>query len=168
MLGSLGLLGRHVGRTMTFTQTNTQKRRRWIAVGIAILGGLVAAVGFFWVTAVAAAFQDELAPSPWLGVSDGPGLATFIVGSVILLGALITIRLRVHPQLDVHFIWAFVWVAWVAIALACFGLELNTDVESGIGEAMVGSSFLVGFLALAMLICGLFLKARLTGHDDRQ
>jgi hypothetical protein len=89
--------------------------------------------------------KDELAPSPWLGVSDGPGLAAFIVGSVILLGALITIRLRVHPELDGRFIWVFVWVAWVAIALACFGLELNTDVESGIGEAMVGSSFLVEY-----------------------
>jgi hypothetical protein len=59
-----------------------------------------------------------------------------------------------------------VWVAWVAIALACFGLELNTDVENGIGEAMVGSSFLIGILAVAMLICGVFLTARLTGRDE--
>jgi FtsH-binding integral membrane protein len=130
--------------------------RRWrIAVGIAVVGGLIAAGGFVWVAKVAAAVSNPFDSQQWDGISTGPGIAAFFAGSVILLSALVVIRRRVRPDSGSGLIWLSVWCGWPAIALNCLGMELNVDVDGSIGAAMSWLGLLVGFLTAGMLILGI-------------
>ena len=132
--------------------TTTARR---VALGITVLGGLVAAGGFFWVAAIAAARAHPYADSPWDRVSPGPGLTVFVIGSVMLLGALIWIRLHVHPLIGGRIIWTSVWVVWVAIALNCYGTTRTTaNPFDGRGAFLELLSFAVGFLTEILLLIG--------------
>jgi hypothetical protein len=154
---------------MTTTEVRVPlRRRRWIVIGIATFGAMVAAGGFLWVSTVVSGYMNELTPSPWSGFSTRPGIAAFIMGSVILLGALITIRLSVRPEADGRLIWAFVWLAWVAMALNCFGTAITADPFNGIGDMLIVLSYVVGFIAVFTLVFGTVrLVVRLTSRDDR-
>jgi hypothetical protein len=141
---------------MTAIDMKTPERRRRIAVGIAAVGGLIAAGGFVWVAKVAAAVSNPFESPQWDGISTGPGIAAFFAGSVILLSALVVIRRRVRPDSGSGLIWISVWFGWPAIALICLGTELNADVDSGVGAETSWLGLLVGFLAAGMLILGIF------------
>jgi hypothetical protein len=126
-----------------------------VVLGFAIPGGVVAAGGFFWVATIAAAHAHPFVDSPWDRVSTGPGLTAFVIGSVALLGALMWIRLHVHPFIGGRIIWTSVWIAWVAIALNCVGTTRTTaNPFDGRGAFLQLLSFAVGFLAEIVLFVG--------------
>jgi hypothetical protein len=141
-------------------------RRRRIVIGIAVLGGLIAAGGFWWVNTVG--YADPIDSPQWYGVSSGPGITAFIIGSVMLLAALATIRFRLRPQIVGQFLWFSVWLGWLAIALICFGTELNTDVDNGVGAMTAWWGLFVGFLAFVAFVPGVIkLLVSLTRRDVR-
>jgi hypothetical protein len=140
---------------MTATEMKTRERRRRIVIGIAIVGGLIAAGGYFWVAEVAAAVSNPFESTQWDGISTGPGVAVFFAGSAILLSALVVIRCRVRPDSGSGLIWVSVWCGWPAAALSCLGAELNVDVNGSIGAALSWLGLLVGLLAAGMLILGI-------------
>lgn len=148
----------------------TSRRRQIvvrIATVVAVLGGLLAAAGYVWVAEVSAAFMNALAPSAWSNVPTRPGIVAFIAGSIVLIGALLTIRLTLRPRIGGHLIWASVWLAWVAVALTCFGMALNTDAWGGIGEVTLGWGVLVGLLALLVFVFGLRMIVAERSKDNR-
>lgn len=161
-------LRRHVGRTMTEAETN-RPWQRWIAIGIAIVGGLIAAGGYFWVAEVAAADSNPFESPQWYRFSTGPGMAAFVAGSVLLVSALVVIRRQVRSHSDGRIVWASVWPGWLAIALTCFGTELNADVDSGIGAETFWLGLLVGVFAIMMLIIGVgFFAVRRRGRQSHR
>jgi hypothetical protein len=136
--------------------TITPRPRGWrVVLGFSILGGLAAAGGFFWVASIAAAHAHPFVDSPWDRVSTGPGLTAFVIGSVVLLGALMWIRLHVHPFIGGRIIWTSVWIALVAIALNCLGTTRTTaNPFDGRGAFLELFSFAVAFLAEIVLLIG--------------
>jgi hypothetical protein len=138
---------------MNMTQANM--RRRKLVMGTATFGALVSAGGFLWVDSVAATRMDPFGRSGWAGASIDPGLAAFVVGSLVLLAALITIRRHVHPRIGGRMIWVSVWLVLAAIALDCFGTATRVaNPFSGIGAFVEVMSFAVGFLTEVVLVSG--------------
>jgi hypothetical protein len=138
---------------MNMTQANV--RRRKLVIGTATFGALVSAGGFLWVDSVAATRMDPFGRSGWAGASIDPGLAAFVVGSLVLLAALITIRRHVHPRIGGRMIWVSVWLVLAAIALDCFGTATRVaNPFSGIGAFVEVMSFAVGFLTEVVLVSG--------------
>jgi hypothetical protein len=138
---------------MNMTQANVRGRR--LVIGTATFSGVVAAGGFLWVDSVAATRMDPFGRSGWAGASIGPGLAAFVVGSLVLLAALITIRRYVHPRIGGRVIWVSVWLVWAAIALDCFGTATRVaNPFSGIGALVEVMSFVVGFLTEVVFVSG--------------
>jgi FtsH-binding integral membrane protein len=140
---------------MSITEMKAPARRRWIVVGIAIVGGLIAAGGFVWITEAASAALNPFESPRWNGIPIGPGNAAFLVGSAMLLSALVVIRRRTRPDRGTGLIWVSVWCGWLAIALSCLGTELNVAVDGSIGAAMSWLGLLVGLLTAGMLILGI-------------
>jgi hypothetical protein len=154
---------------MSISEMKTPERRRWIVIAIAIVGGLIAAGGFVWVAEAAAAALNPFESPHWNGISTGPGMAAFVAGSVLLVSALVVIRRRVRSHSDGRIVWASVWPGWLAIALTCFGTELNADVDSGIGAETFWLGLLVGVFAIMMLIIGLgFFAVRRRGRQSHR
>jgi hypothetical protein len=134
---------------MNMTQANK------FVIGTAMFGGLVAAGGFLWVDSVDAARMDPFGRSGWAGASIVPGLAAFVVGTLVLLAALITIRRHVHPRIGGRMIWVAAWLAWVAIALDCCGTATRVaNPFSGVGALVEVMSFVVGFFTEVVLVSG--------------
>ena len=137
---------------MKSSKANPAKRWRWwIIIGIAVLGGLIAAGGYVWVHAISA--DNSLA-------STAPGVAVFLTGSVIVLGALIAVRARTHPDAGGHVIWVSVGVAGVAISLNLFGLSV-TDPTNVASFGLFIFSLLVGAVALITFLIGALISIAL-------
>jgi hypothetical protein len=150
---------------------------RWarpIVTWVAVVGALIAASGFLWVPAVAGLFPNPSAGLHWNRVSDDPGITAFIVGSLILLGALITIRLRVHPKLDGRLLWASAWFGWGAIAFACSAAGQSTGAINRLGASDLEVNLFVAFVLFGVLTFASFvigclcLLIRLVGRDDHR
>jgi hypothetical protein len=103
--------------------------------------------------------------SPWYGVSTGPGIAGFVIGSAVLLCGLVTIRVRTRPRLGGNLVWVAVWLACIAIALYFFGQETEYDQQSTPGVlGVIDLAPVVGLFSVAVLVFGLtFLIERLMG-----
>jgi MFS family permease len=139
---------------------------RWILIGIAVFGGLVAAGGFVWVGGASGAYGDDSLPSAF-GYSSAPGTAAFTIGSVILFGAFLVVRLRVRPSLGGHIIWACIGVAWVAIAMNCYGTATTNSVGGPL-ELLIPASFLVGYFAEFVFVFGVaFVLLRWMDRTER-
>jgi len=134
-----------------------------VAAGVAILGGLLAAVGYFAVAALEQTYTIDADVSLWDVSAVDPGVARFIAGSVVLLAALLIIRLHVRPTIGGRFVWASAWLFWVAIGLNCLGLVLAVDPGSGSGSSLFLVSLIVEIAAVLLLLFGLrllFVRAR--------
>jgi hypothetical protein len=150
---------------------------RWarrVVTCTAVVGAVIAASGFLWVTVVAGLFPNPLDTPRWSGVSVVPGMTAFIIGSLMLLGALITIRVHLHPQLDGRLLWASVWLGWAAIAFVCFGVGQSTGAVAHLGASdlevgLFGAFIFLGALTFATFVIGcICLLLRLMDRDDHR
>lgn len=126
-----------------------------IATGFAILGAVLSAGGYFWVTAVAVNNEAGYYGSQWKTYPIGPGLAAFITGVVILFGALLTIRLHFRPRIGWRLVWGSGWLALTAITLNCLGWAYSLEIFGGPAAVFMLGSWLVGFLAAVAFLIGI-------------
>jgi drug/metabolite transporter (DMT)-like permease len=134
------------------------KRRGQVAHWSAIVGALIAAVGYAWVAAVSFANYSAFGPSVWFcrefGYESGPCIVVFAIGSVVLVLALAYIRAHSHPYVDGHFIWGSVGVGAIAVVMSFSGLSITNSL-GGTGDILVFFSVPVGALALVVFAIGI-------------
>jgi cytochrome bd-type quinol oxidase subunit 2 len=126
-----------------------------VATGFAILGGLLSLGGYFAVAAVEQAYMNAVDVSHWNASSLDAGITVFIVGSVVLLVAVLIVRRNTRARSGARLLWLSAFLLWTATAVNCLGLSLSTDSGSGIGSEIVLLSIVVVVAALVFLVVGI-------------